>query len=110
MSSSGGRTVVRQAGPSRGISKPLRPEHFVDHRQEDPAGPADDPIGDRALNTEMRWEAMAGAGYLTPTDSSSATTRPPRFWTPRTGGCGWRERVWSGRSSWAMTSCCGYRA
>ncbi|MGI8910771.1 MAG: sulfite oxidase [Rubrobacteraceae bacterium] len=47
-----------------GIRKPLPPETFVDFRNGE-AEPGD-PTGDRAFNAEMRWEAMAGEGYLTP--------------------------------------------
>jgi sulfane dehydrogenase subunit SoxC len=82
--------VVRQAGPSQGISKPLRPEHLVDHRPEETAEPPDDPTGDRSLNAETRWEAMAGTGYLTPTDRFFVRNHAP---TPILDAAPWRLRV-----------------
>ena len=54
-----GAFAQRAAPP---IVKPLPPEWFI-------------PLG---TNAEMRWEAMRGQGYLTPTSASSCATTPRR--------------------------------
>src|ERR671910_2066949 len=71
-----------------GILKPLPPERFVD-LQEGEAQP-DDPTGDLAYNAEMRWEAMAGEGYLTPVGSFFVRNHAP---TPRIDSVSWALRV-----------------
>ena len=59
--------------PAPPIAKPLPPEWFI-------------PIG---TNAEMRWEAMAGQGYVTPASASSCATTPRRRGSIRArGGCG----------------------
>ncbi len=83
---SGGRTTGYREGVSTamsvgdgageaGIRKPLPPETFVDFRDGE-AEPGD-PTGDRAFNAEMRWEAMAGEGYLTPVGSFFVRSHAP---------------------------------
>lgn len=47
------------------ILKPLLSEQFVDHREKDATGAEEN---DLAINAEMRWEAMADEGYLTPNE------------------------------------------
>ena len=70
--------------PAPPIVKPLPPEWFI-------------PIG---TNAEMRWEAMAGQGYLTPARaSSSATTRRRRGSTRAPGGCRCSGRACGGRAA-----------
>ena len=76
----------------RGIVKPLPAERFVDYRDGE-AGP-EDPTGDLGYNAEMRWEAMAGKGYLTPVGSffvrnhAPTPTIDPASWTLRVEGTG----------------------
>ena len=67
------RRAVLEDG--HGIFKPLPPEKFVDLREGE-AEP-DDPTGDLAYNAEMRWEAMAGKGYLTPVGSFFVRSHAP---------------------------------
>ena len=50
----------------------------------------DDPTGDLAYNAEMRWEAMAGKGYLTPVGSFFVRNHAP---TPTIDTAGWTLRV-----------------
>jgi len=71
-----------------GILKPLPPERFVDLREGE-AEP-DDPTGDLAYNAEMRWEAMAGKGYLTPVGSFFVRNHAP---TPSIDAASWTLRV-----------------
>lgn len=97
---SGGRTGaeskgISSAGPAgdatqgeHGIRKPLPPERFVDFREGE-AEP-DDPTGDQTFNAEMRWEAMAGKGYLTPVGSFFVRSHAP---TPRIDPAAWTLRV-----------------
>ena len=68
--------------------KPLPPEKFVDFRKGE-AEP-DDPTGDLAYNAEMRWEAMAGEGYLTPVGSFFVRNHAP---TPGIDPASWTLRV-----------------
>ena len=49
-----------------------------------------DPTGDLAYNAEMRWEAMAGKGYLTPVGSFFVRSHAP---TPTIDPAGWTLRV-----------------
>jgi DMSO/TMAO reductase YedYZ molybdopterin-dependent catalytic subunit len=71
-----------------GIRKPLPPERFVDLREGE-ATPGD-PTGDLAYNAEMRWEAMAGNGYLTPVGSFFVRSHAP---TPSIDPASWTLRV-----------------
>ena len=71
-----------------GIRKPLPRERFVDFR--DGEAKADDPTGDQAFNAEMRWEAMAGKGYLTPVGSFFVRSHAP---TPDIDPATWVLRV-----------------
>jgi len=71
-----------------GILKPLPPERFVDLREGE-AEP-DDPTGDLAYNAEMRWEAMAGKGYLTPVGSFFVRSHAP---TPSIDLASWTLHV-----------------
>jgi sulfane dehydrogenase subunit SoxC len=68
----------------RGIVKPLPAETFVDYR--DGEAKPEDPTGDLAYNAEMRWEAMAGKGYLTPVGSFFVRSHAP---TPTIDPAGW---------------------
>jgi sulfane dehydrogenase subunit SoxC len=70
------------------ILKPLPPEKFVDYRED-----GAEPVGatrDRGLNAEMRWEAMAEAGYLTPNELFFVRSHAP---TPRIDHATWELRV-----------------
>ncbi len=81
---------VRGASPaSGGILKPLPGDLFVDHRTSGSPEPGD-PTQDAALNAEMRWEAMAKEGYLTPTRLFFVRNHSP---TPRLDPLRWRLRV-----------------
>lgn len=71
-----------------GIRKTLTPEELVDHREGE-ASP-EDPTGDLAFNAEMRWEAMAGRGYLTPVGSFFVRNHAP---TPIIDPAAWTLRV-----------------
>lgn len=81
------------------LAKPLPEELFVDHSSD--GSPTDDPGGglgsvsvseapDLALNAETRWEAMAEAGYLTPTDRFFVRNHAH---TPRIVADAWELRV-----------------
>ena len=71
-----------------GVFKPLVPEDLIDLRRDERE--AGDPTGDLALNAEMRWEGMAEAGYLTPTNRFFVRNHAP---TPRVDPAEWRLRV-----------------
>jgi sulfane dehydrogenase subunit SoxC len=71
-----------------GIRKPLPPEKFVDLREGE--AKSGDPTGDLAYNAEMRWEAMAGEGYLTPVESFFVRNHAP---TPGIDPGSWTLRV-----------------
>jgi len=68
--------------------KPLPPETFVDFREGE-ATPGDT-TGDLGYNAEMRWEAMAGEGYLTPVGSFFVRNHAP---TPSMDLASWTLRV-----------------
>jgi sulfane dehydrogenase subunit SoxC len=70
------------------IVKPLPPGKFVD-RREGEATPGDTTC-DLAYNAEMRWEAMAGKGYLTPVGSFFVRNYAP---TPSIDLASWVLRV-----------------
>jgi DMSO/TMAO reductase YedYZ molybdopterin-dependent catalytic subunit len=70
------------------IMKPLPPGKFVDYREGE-AKPQDT-TGDLAYNAEMRWEAMAGKGYLTPIGSFFVRNHAP---TPSIDPASWALRV-----------------
>ncbi len=72
----------------RGIRKPLPPEWFVDLREGE-AKP-EDSTGDHAFNAEMRWEAMADEGYLTPVRSFFVRSHAP---TPGIDSATWTLSV-----------------
>jgi sulfane dehydrogenase subunit SoxC len=74
---------------SGGILKPLPGRFFVDHRGSGLPEP-EDPTCDMGLNAEMRWEAMAQAGYLTPVELFFVRNHAP---TPRVDPLRWRLRV-----------------
>lgn len=79
-----GQTVARD----QTILKPLPPEEFVDYRED-----GGEPVGatrDQGLNAEMRWEAMAEAGYLTPNELFFVRSHAP---TPRIDRATWELRV-----------------
>ena len=80
------KAVTSEAG--RGISKPLPHETFEDLRdgEVDP----EDSTGDHGFNAEMRWEAMAGEGYLTPVGSFFVRSHAP---TPEIDPATWKLRV-----------------
>jgi sulfane dehydrogenase subunit SoxC len=83
------RSVIRKPPVDTStILKPLLPESLTDFRRgEREAG---DPTGDLALNAEMRWEAMANSGYLTPIDRFFVRNHAP---TPRVDLATWQLRV-----------------
>src|SRR3712207_7169933 len=54
-----------EAITTKTIIKPLPTERFVDFRD---GGPTHYSFGDLALNAELRWEAMAVQGQLTPNE------------------------------------------
>ena len=72
----------------RGIVKPLPEGTFLDYR--DGEAKPEDPTGDLAYNAEMRWETMAGKGYLTPVGSFFVRNHAP---TPTIDPAGWTLRV-----------------
>src|SRR3712207_1961106 len=80
-----------EAITTKTIMKPLPTERFVDFRD---GGPTHYSFGDLALNAEMRWEAMADQGYMTPNElffiRSHAPTLllDPSTWTLRVEGPG----------------------
>jgi sulfane dehydrogenase subunit SoxC len=76
------------AAGAEGLVKPLPPGLLLDLR--DGVAHPDDPTGDLALNAEMRWEAMADAGYLTPTDRFFVRNHAP---TPSIDPATWALRV-----------------
>lgn len=84
------KQVPTRAVPSveGSLVKPLAPEKLIDWRKGE-AEP-DDATQDLALNAEMRWEAMAGRGYLTPVDRFFVRNHAP---TPRIERSAWRLRV-----------------
>ena len=79
------RTTARD----RTILKPLPPDKFIDYR-EDGGGEPVGATGDRAINAETRWEAMADADYLTPNELFFVRSHAP---TPRIDRAGWELRV-----------------
>lgn len=72
---------------SKSILKPLPPGWFVDHREVDAAAGEEN---DLALNAEMRWEAMAEVGYLTPNELFFVRNHAP---TPHIDASSWRLHV-----------------
>jgi sulfane dehydrogenase subunit SoxC len=71
----------------RSILKPLPPGWFADYREEEGATVEEN---DQALNAEMRWEAMADEGYLTPNRLFFVRNHAP---TPYIDSSSWRLRV-----------------
>ncbi|MGH3086387.1 MAG: hypothetical protein ACRDSJ_03580 [Rubrobacteraceae bacterium] len=80
------------------ISKPLPPGLFMDHRA---VGLSDDYVNGPGYNAETRWEAMSGAGCLTPPTASSSATTPRRRASTRRSG----NSASSGRFPLATMSC-----
>jgi hypothetical protein len=88
------RTV--RADAATPITKPLPPREFVDFTD-----------GEHGYNAETRWEALAKTGYLTPDDHFFIRSlAPPPAWTPRAGGCTWKDQAWSALWSSATTTSC----
>ncbi|HEX2739068.1 MAG TPA: sulfite oxidase [Rubrobacter sp.] len=73
----------------RTILKPLPPDKFIDYREDGDGEPVG-ATGDRAVNAETRWEAMAGAGYLTPNELFFVRSHAP---TPLVDRTTWELRV-----------------
>ena len=76
-----------EVGTTQAIIKPLPTERFVDFRDE---GSTHYSFGDLALNAEMRWEAMADQGYVTPNELFFIRSHSP---TPRMDPSTWALRV-----------------
>jgi sulfane dehydrogenase subunit SoxC len=71
----------------KAIAKPLPPETFVDHRAGDSSY---DYLNGPGYNAETRWEAMSGAGYLTPTEAFFVRNHAP---TPLIDAATWKLKV-----------------
>ncbi len=79
--------MTLEASTTRTIIKPLPAGRFVDFRD---GGSTSYSFGDLALNAEMRWEAMADEGYLTPNHLFFIRNHAP---TPRIDPSTWALRV-----------------
>jgi sulfane dehydrogenase subunit SoxC len=82
-----GESMTLEASTTRTIIKPLPTEKFVDFRD---GGSTHYSFGDLALNAEMRWEAMADQGYMTPNELFFIRSHAP---TPRLDPSTWTLRV-----------------
>lgn len=69
------------------ISKPIPPEKLIDHRTGEVP---EDYVNGPGYNAEMRWEAMSGVGYLTPTENFFVRNHAP---TPRLDPAHWTLAV-----------------
>jgi sulfane dehydrogenase subunit SoxC len=76
-----------EAITTKTIIKPLPIQRFVDFRD---GGSTRYSFGDLALNAEMRWEAMADQGYMTPNELFFIRNHAP---TPLIDSSTWTLRV-----------------